>query len=150
MWWAITIAALAAAVPGFAACDGVATRVVDRGLHRQWIVERDRAHPERPAKLIEVPWSDAAARSGSCSTVTGSSKGASGRSASGAEVRPGMHVILFRQNGDAEIHLAGVALGAGWAGDVVAVRAGWHGAVLRGVIRGPALVELTTESGGKQ
>jgi len=136
----------------FAACrDDSAPRLVDRGLHRQWIVERDRAHPERPAALVEVPWDDAAAPVRSCGgAANDSGQPRSGPSLTAADVRPGMRVSVYRQDAEAEVHLAGVALGSGRTGDVVSVRAGWHGAVLRGVVRGPALVEMLRQSGGKR
>lgn len=150
VWWALAIAAVAGTVPARAACDGAVSRLVDRGLHRQWIVERDRAHPERPATLVEVPWDDAAVQDRTCGGAAASSgRPGSGKSLSAAYVRPGMRVSVFRRDGEAEVHLVGVALGSGSAGDVVAVRAGWHGWVLRGVVRGPALVEMLTASGGK-
>ena len=148
--WVLAMAILARAVPASAACDGTARRVVDRGLHRQWIVMLDSAHPERPAKLVEVPWDEAAAKGEGCGEAASSAPRSSGRSASAPDVRPGMRVTLWKRGGEAEIHLAGVALGTGWAGDVVSVRAGWRGSLLRGMIRGPGLVELTTESGGKR
>ena len=136
----------------FAACrDDSAPRLVDRGLHRQWIVERDRAHPERPAALVEVPWDDAAAQGRTCRGASaGSGRQGPVRAASAADVRPGMQVLLYRQDGEAEIHLVGVALGSGWVGDVVVVRAGWHESALRGVVRGPARVELLPVGGGKR
>ncbi len=136
----------------FAACSGSgAPRLVDRGLHRQWIVERNPAHPERPATLVEVPWDEAAVQGGSCGgAANDSAEPDSRRSLAAAEVRPGMRVLVFRRDSRAEVDLAGEALGTGWAGDVVAVRAGWHGAVLRAVVRGPALVEILAGSGGKR
>jgi hypothetical protein len=135
------------------ACGGAASYVTDFGLHRQWIVERNLSHPERPATLVEVPWSAAAAQDQTCNArpapPASLSRHAPLPPLSAAEVRAGMRVSVYRRDGEAEIHLAGVALESGWAGDKVAVETGWHGLVLHGVVRGPALVELLVESGGK-
>src|ERR1700677_4170397 len=49
------------AAPAFAACGHGGPPVIDWGLHRQYLIERDCAPPERPATLSEIPWSDAAA-----------------------------------------------------------------------------------------
>jgi hypothetical protein len=111
--------------------------VIDRGLHRQWIVVRDDAHPERPPRLVEVPWSEArAAQAQAGAAVPNSLR------PDAPLVRPGMTVAVVWQNDNAEWHLAGIALEAGRSGDVVLVRAGLHGAAERGIVRGPALVEL--------
>jgi hypothetical protein len=109
--------------------------VVDRGLHRQWIVVRDDAHPERPPRLVEVPWSDARAE-------RGQSEAPQARAHRDAPlVRPGMTVVVAGGGSNAEWHLTGIALEAGWSGDTVLFRAGLHGAARRGIVRGPALVE---------
>lgn len=116
-------------------CVGAAAlphTIVDHGLHRQWLVERDAAHPERPARLVEVPWGSAA------STPSENQKNPTRP----AVVRAGMQVTLSWRDGEAEIRLAGTALETGSVGDSVRVRAGLHGAVLRGVVRGQALVEM--------
>jgi hypothetical protein len=107
--------------------------IVDAGLHRQWIIERDQAHPERPPRLVEVPWS--------------ASPGAGTRSrrfpaAAQPVVRAGMRVTLCWQDGSAAVRLTGTALDPGRIGDAIRVRAGLHGVVLRGVVRGPARVAL--------
>jgi len=105
-------------------------RIVDLGLHRQWLIERDRAHPERPARLVEVPWKSAAGPLPQAN-----------REAPPA-VRTGMKVTLWRLESNSEVRLSGTALGDARVGETVPVRAGLHGAVLRGVVRGPGLVEL--------
>jgi hypothetical protein len=117
--------------------------VIDRGLHRQWIVMRDDAHPERPPRLVEVPWSDARAEQAQSAAVVRSTL-----HRDAPLVRPGMTVAVVGHRGNAEWHLAGTALGAGWSGDTVLVRAGLHGAAERGVVRGPALVELLPGKAG--
>jgi hypothetical protein len=110
--------------------------VVDRGLHRQWVIVRDPAHPERPPRLTEVPWSDARAAQVQPGTAA---RTLSHRDA--PLVRSGMAVEVEGYSGNAETHLRGTALQGGWNGDAVLVRAGLHGAVERCVVRGPALVE---------
>jgi Chaperone for flagella basal body P-ring formation len=107
-------------------------RIFDAALHRQWLIERDRAHPERPARLVEVPRNRGAdAFPEAC--VHGEAPPA---------VRAGMKVTLRRHAKQSEVRLSGTALEAARVGEVVRVRAGLHGAVLRGVVRGPGLVEL--------
>lgn len=121
--------AMAVALGSAAQAAQLPDRIVDAGLHRQWLVERDRTHPERPGRLVEVPWSSAA-------------KARSGRPLQQAAVRCGMKVTVWRHNGRTDLRLMGTALDAGRVGETVRVRAGLHGAVLRGVVRGPADVEL--------
>ncbi|MGB9148063.1 MAG: flagella basal body P-ring formation protein FlgA, partial [Acidobacteriaceae bacterium] len=122
------------------------------GLHRQWAVLRDCAHPARPARLVEVPWSDQEARSRArTSEGAASQPGISGAHPRLAQpVRPGMRVTMWRRENDAAVQLSGTALEAGRIGDRVLVRAGLHGATLHGVVRGPALVELLPGSGGNR
>lgn len=107
-------------------------RIVDPGLHRQWLIEQDRAHPERPARLVEVPWNSAA----------GALPELNANRESPPAVRMGMKVTLWRLEKKSEVRLSGTALEAGRVGQSVRVRAGLHGAVLRGVVRGPGVVEL--------
>ncbi len=57
-------------------------------------------------------------------------------------VRAGMKVTLRWRDQESSLRLAGTALESGRVGETVRVCAGLHGAVLRGVVRGPALVEL--------
>jgi hypothetical protein len=124
-----TLGVVLAAGSALAAPGSPAAVIVDRGLHRQWIVVRDDAHPERPPHLVEVPWSDARAAQASvrCDAPL---------------VRPGMTVLVITSSGNAEMHLNGTALETGWSGEAVWVRAGFHGDALRGVVLGPGLVEL--------
>ncbi len=134
----VIVGAVLVAAPAlaFGAC-GAGNMVRDYGLHLQWVVERDCQHPERPATLVEVPWSvDHQV------TVAGS------RSAEGVaplpapEVRSGMRVMLWRRDAMADLHLCGTAVGTARRGEKVRVKAGLSGAVLEGIVRGPGLVEL--------
>jgi flagella basal body P-ring formation protein FlgA len=54
-----------------------------------------------------------------------------------------MRVTVWQKNQEREIDLRGTALEAGRAGEAIAVRAGLRGTILRGIVRGPASVELT-------
>jgi Chaperone for flagella basal body P-ring formation len=113
--------------------------VRDWGLHRQWHVECDRAHPERPAHLVEIPW-------GGAGTLPAQSEARPpiARPRPPA-VRAGMQVTVVRRGAMAEIRLRGTALGTARVGTTVAVRAGLGNAVVRGTVRGPGVVELTSE-----
>lgn len=126
-----------AAGSGLAAPCSPSAVVIDRGLHRQWIVVRDDAHPERPPRLIEVPWNDARANQPKVAALP---QKALHRDA--PLVRPGMTVAVVARSNNAEVHLDGTALESGWSGDTVLVRAGLHGVSRRAIVRGPALVEL--------
>jgi hypothetical protein len=137
--WAALLAVLLASPAGAARLSG---RIVDPGLHRQWLVERDSAHPERPARLVEVPWSEAAARAGGETAPQPVPRTVQRPVPQPVEVRPGMRVTLRWRDRDAQGRLTGTALEAGRVGDQVWVQAGLHGAVLRAVVRGPAMVEL--------
>lgn len=128
-----------------AVCGDRPATVVDRGLHRQWAVERDCAHPERPARLVEVPWSDARAEQ----TTRRAGNGAGARSAAVPAVRAGTRVTVVGQGDEASIHLVGMALEAGSVGDTIRVQAGWGGATLRCIVRGPAQVEMIPAKGRK-
>jgi len=111
------------------------TVVRDRALHREWRLVRDQEHPERPARLVEIPWSPAATDASPCRTAVPQPPA----------VRAGMRVTMIRKGAMAEIRLRGTALGTAHTGETVAVRAGLGHAVLRGVVRGPGLVELSGE-----
>lgn len=106
-------------------------RIIDPGLHRQWLIERDRVHPERPARLVEAPWRE-------MRDVPGVRAQAPARPAVGI----GTRVALCFRDEDTKLRLTGWALEPGRAGDVIRVRAGLHGAVLRGVVLGPGVMEL--------
>ena len=125
---------LAALVLMGPAAQGSRHRIVDVGLHRQWRMETDSAHPAAPPRLVEVPWSDAAAQ-------PARQPGAL-PAAAPIEVRAGAQVTLCRQGPNEQMRLRGTALEAGRIGDVIRVRAGLHGTVLRGVVRGAGVVEL--------
>jgi hypothetical protein len=137
--WAIVAGWIMACIPAFAACGPAPALMVDQGLHRQWRIDRDCAHPEHPAVLVEVPWSD---------TATGSSRtpGASGQREN-AEIRPGARVVVIGPGTLSGIRMTGVALQAGREGAAILIRSGLSGATLRGVVRGPALVELLPAKG---
>jgi len=117
---------------------GPASTLRDWGLHREWQITCDAGHPERPARLIEVPWSMPAA---SCRSKPNGNPAA----LSAPEVRSGMRVTLWRRQESTDLHLSGIALGTARRGERVKVRAGLGTAVLNGIVRGPALVELTPE-----
>lgn len=121
-------------------CGGQPGRIVDWGLHRQWLVERDCTHPAWPARLEEIPWSERAAGNSEQGQSRTSKWGKPG--GSNPEVRAGMQVMLWRCSSEARVWLTGIALGSGAEGDQVWVKAGLHGSVLRGTVRGPGLVEL--------
>jgi hypothetical protein len=122
-----------------AACDGGNT-VRDWGLHRSWKVERDCGHPERPATLVEVPWSAPLKR-------PSREESAAQTALPPADVRQGMRVSLGRQGENADIHLFGTALVQGRVGDRIQVKAGLGGATLEGIVRGPGMVELEAGKG---
>jgi hypothetical protein len=133
----------------FAAC-GPGSTVRDWGLHLQWTVERDCNHPERPARLVEVPWTAAGVAVHVASgTASDDAKKTSPRTASAPkaaqaapEVRAGMRVTLCRQDENSAVRLSGTAMRTARTGETIPVRAGWRGTVLQGIVRGPSLVEL--------
>lgn len=138
------VAVMAGTVAGspraFAAC-GPGSTVRDWGLHLQWTVEQDCDHPERPARLVEVPW--AAVEEGKRTTSRTASFPKATRPAQAApEVRAGTRVTLCRRDENSVIHLSGTAMRTARMGETIPVRAGWRGTVLHGIVRGPALVEL--------
>jgi len=137
--WGVLTAIMIAAPAGQAGCGGGAM-VRDWSLHRAWQVQRNCAHPERPAVLVEVPWS-APAREKTPGKGVGD--------ASLKRVTTGMRVTLYRHGGCAEIHLSGTALTSGDVGQVVAVKAGMGSAILHGWVRGAGLVEIDPEKGGR-
>lgn len=113
--------------------------VRDWGLHREWRVQIDPAHPERPAHLVEVPWSMTAPEDLQRLPATVRSL------PQPPAVRAGMRVMVVRQGAVAAIRLYGTALGTARRGETVAVRAGLGSSVVHGVVRGPGVVELVTE-----
>jgi hypothetical protein len=115
-----------------AAC-GDATIVRDWGLHRAWRVQRNCDRPERPAVLVEVPWTDA-------NTIR---QGAPGSGPNRLPlIRAGMRVMLFWQDRNSAGSLVGTALTTGGVGETVRVRSRFGTAVLQGVVRGPGWAEL--------
>ena len=115
------------------------TMVRDWGLHRQWRVEIDPAHPERPARLVEIRWTYEDRHPAESESRRG--PGVRQRPA----VRAGMRVTVLRRGAMAEIRLQGTALGTAAAGERIAVRAGLGNAVVEGVVLGPGVVELGSE-----
>jgi len=115
---------------------GPGRTVRDWGLHREWVVEQDCAHPQRPATLAEVPWSQGPV------AAPAAAPGRPQAAPAAPEVRCGMRVILWRNEKGAEVHLEGTAMGTARRGEKVAVRAGLGGATLEGIVRGPGEVEL--------
>lgn len=135
----IVIAAVLGGTRAWCACGAAAGIVRDWGLHREWRIAVDCAHPERPGRLEEMHWQTPPA-----SRHVAIDRHDPGNSAvSPREVRPGMAVTVEGENPQARIELRGTALTGGDRGVRVAVRAGVHGAVLHGIVRGPALVELS-------
>ena len=137
--WAIAVGMLAGAQMAYGAACGGGGTVRDWGLHLEWTVERDCAHPERPAVLVAVPWSLPEARK--------PSGGAATRLA--PPVRNGMRVTVGGGGENAALHLSGISLGTARAGEEVAVRIAVSGAVRRAVVRGPGTVELVVRKDGK-
>jgi hypothetical protein len=137
----ILVGMVMAAGPALAACGARPVPVIDWGLHRQYLIERDCAHPERPATLAEVPWSDAAAER---ARVQGHANPPALATLEHLPwlVHAGMSVTVVGQIAETGVHLVGMALEQGHAGDSIRVRTGLHGAILRGIVRGPGLVEL--------
>lgn len=117
--------------------DATANLVRDWGLHRQWRVERDPVHPERPARLVEVPWSTEEVSEAPAAALRAARKA--------PEVRAGMPVTVIGESSRAEIRLRGTALGTARCGETVAVRAGLGAQLMHGVVRGAGLVELLAE-----
>lgn len=137
----VLLSIMAAPALALGAC-GTGPTMRDFGLHRAWEMARDCEHPERPATLREVPWT----------TPSGLASASSGQQAEQEdspvpEVRAGMRVTLWRQEDSANIHLAGIALDTASHGQKVKVRAGLRAAILEGIVRGPALVELMPAGG---
>lgn len=124
-----------AATPALAVCGHLP--VTDWGLHRQWRVECDATHPERPARLIEVPWNSAGQVEQQQET----------KIAAAAEHPPilihaATRVEVLAGSPGSVMYLNGTSLEAGAMRAVIRVRAEWNGAVLRCVVRGPGVVEL--------
>lgn len=137
LWKAVPGMLMAAALGAYAAPSVVR----DWGLHREWRMERDPAHPERPARLVEIPWDSAAA------DLNHPEPRRAAAVPQPPAVRAGMHVTVIRHGATAEICLRGTALGTARTGERVAVRAGLGNAVVHGVVRGPGLVELASGDG---
>ncbi len=148
--WGVMAGMMAAPAIAWGAC-GPGGTVRDWGLRLAWVVQRDCDHPERPARLVEVPWSEPAAlgaRSGAGCAAPGRSREKSS-ALPAPEVRTGMRVTLWRRNETTDVRLDGIALGTARTGEAVAVKAGLHGGTLRGTVRGPGRVELEPKKGGR-
>jgi hypothetical protein len=129
--WSVPVGAAEAAV--YPACqDGYQRQGTfhDYTLNRTWIVMVKCGHPEIPR------------------LATASDRGPvlsfhlAGSPIDRLVVEPGSQVRLWRDDGRVRLDLAGVALNGGAAGAVVRVRLAPSGKVLRGVVRGPGMVEL--------
>jgi len=127
-------------VPIFAACGSSDLTLKDSALGRQWLMQRDCRHPERPARLIEIPWSDR--------TATSANEPVPATDRTILLIRPGMRVTVHRESDGAQIHLTGVALEPGYAGQKILVKAGLGAAPLHGIVRSGDLVVLEPEKGG--
>lgn len=121
------------------------TVVLDWGLHRAWRVESDRAHPARPARLVEIPWSPGLGRAKKDSQAVGGTP--TRPEVLAPAVQAGMRVTLWRRTEKSSIRMTGTALEAGSAGQVIAVRTAAGRIKLHGIVRGPASVELVPGKG---
>jgi hypothetical protein len=117
----------------------------DWGLRRAWKVEPDCDHPERPARLVEIPW--VACEVAGFSIRPPERTGIKPEPLAPPAVRSGMQVILRREGENAQVHLTGRALGAGRMGDRVVVQAGLGMTRLTGIVRGAGVVELPQKVG---
>jgi len=142
--WVILTGMLVAPAIAFGAC-GPGRTVRDWGLHRAWEVARNCDHPERPAALVEVPWSvpepGASVQRPDAASVSAP--------VSAPEVRSGMRVTVWRREANSCVRLSGVAMGTARLGERVKVRAGLGAASLDGIVRGPAQVELVPAKEGR-
>ncbi len=137
---------LLSAVPGImlAGCLGAGaapTLIRDWGLHREWRIEQDQAHPERPARLVEIPWST----SGVASQYSQQESTPRRALPQPPAVRAGTRVTVIRRGTMVDIRLRGTALGSARTGEPVAVRAGLGNSIVQGIVIGPGVVELTPE-----
>jgi hypothetical protein len=132
----VLLAGLAAA-PAHAVCRPAEQTLRDWGLHRAWEVVADCAHPERPERLEEIRWPG--------ELPAGIPRQKQSADFQPVEVQPGMPVRVLRRTAAVTVELHGTALARGRRGELVAVRAGFGSAVIHGVVRGPALVELRPE-----
>lgn len=159
---AVVMGMAMAAVHASAACGSDAT-VADWGLHRLWRVERDCVHPERPARLAEVPWrelsdkDEPALEAPGRAPLTRDSQGkeqperAQHTSVAGLRrvntphaplIWPGMRVSVESEDENTAMHLTGVAVEGGAVGAPVLVRAGLSGATLHCRVLGSGRVQL--------
>ncbi|MGA8111759.1 MAG: hypothetical protein WB974_20125 [Acidobacteriaceae bacterium] len=143
--WTILLGIVIGAGPAQAACGPVPRAVQDRGLHREWRVVEDCLHPERPARLEEIAWGTGAVDGGASPGQAAMGQNPAAGSRRALEVRIGMKVRVWKQSADGEVELAGTALEPGYRGDRIRVRAGLGCAVVEGVVRGPAQVQLSAE-----
>lgn len=132
------------ALPALAA-RGTGPVVRDWGLHREWQVLRDAAHPEWPARLVEIPWSTPVLAPGAGGATRDQSRPRAAEEP--PAVRAGMRVRVWQRGEEAEIQMEGTALETGSVGRNILVRAGMGNATLHGIVRGPASVELVARKG---
>lgn len=134
-------------IPAVSCPAGVASRIVaSTGGETPagcWAVVTDRQHPERPGKYVRI-------HAGSEANASGPVCGTNGRVPRPQPlqpllVRPGSHITLWRDDGEAHVRLAGIAIAGGHLNGEIPVRlilGGSESRVLRGWIRGPGSVEL--------
>ena len=126
-------------------CEVQPRTLVDLGLQRAWLIQPNCGHPERPARLVPIPWKppEPSVRGARAERARAASAGAAA-----PLIRPGMRVLVERQDGSAEIQLSGIALEGGGIGESILVRAGLNRAALRAVVSGPREVQL--KRGGQE
>jgi hypothetical protein len=97
----------------------------------RWAVVTDCRNPGSPARLLELPHSDSAAR-----TLQGHPNHPT------SVVFNGTHVLLWRQASFTRVTLDAIALQNGAVGDTISLRLASGGAVLKGIVRNAGNVEL--------
>jgi hypothetical protein len=134
-----------------AAGSAVSRYVEDAALGKRWAVVVDCAHPGHPASMVPAPEASMAAAkggtdaSGTLKQNTGAAMHSAWQDPGPPQVAAGMKVTLWSRETHVEMRLSGTALAAARTGDTVRVRAGLEGSVLKGVVRGPASVEMLPE-----
>jgi Chaperone for flagella basal body P-ring formation len=110
--------------------------IVDAALHREWEAVVDCAHPERPWIWKAIPWQ----ASGSANSPTAVT--ASPSSPKVIVIRAGSRIRLWGNAESGSIQLTGTAIDSGAIGEQIHIRAGAHGGVLAGIVRGSGSAEL--------
>lgn len=102
--------------------------VYDAPLAKSWVVMVDCNHPQTPARM-ELSKDSSGGKSGSAKPEAG--------------IRLGAAVDIFSDRGPTSIRLSGTAIDAGNVGQIVRVRIGAEGEIVRGYARSSHTVELT-------